>query len=182
MKNILVSIIIASLLGCILYISSKYEIDDSKQAVITRFGKIVGAQAENGAYYKLPIIDEVHFYQKDVFVSKNSQEIPTREKKYLLMKGSSFWKIKDPIQFHKTVLNSESGSRLVLDIMVAAQRNSISARYLEEIVTGEKPGRIQDGKCKSQVTMEIMELTKEKVMKFGIELVKFDATITYPTI
>ena len=116
--------IIASIIFCVsLFNLSKYTIDDSTQAVITQFGKVVGSRTEPGVYYKIPFIQLIHFYSKDSFVTKKSQQIPTRDKQYLAIKSSAFWKIIDPVKYFITVSTYELGQKGYWILLV--QQNGI---------------------------------------------------------
>ena len=77
-----------------------YIIEEGKQAVITRIGKIVDTKTEAGLYIKIPFIDQITTYPKLVLsLDGDSQRIPTKENQFIIVDTTSRWKIKDPAKF-----------------------------------------------------------------------------------
>ena len=70
----LIAIIIVVAVTIFLYQSSKYVIDESEQVVIIQFGEVTKAQTEPGTYYKIPIIQQTHYYKKKIHTAEDPIE------------------------------------------------------------------------------------------------------------
>ena len=62
-----------------------YVVSEINQTVITQFGKPVGKPiATAGLHFKIPIIQQVHYFDKRLLVQDGDpNQIPTRDKKYI---------------------------------------------------------------------------------------------------
>ena len=69
-------------LAAMLAVGSLYSVDETKQAIITQFGKPVGAPITmSGLKFKLPFIQEVHSIDKRILEWDGSpSDMPTKDK------------------------------------------------------------------------------------------------------
>jgi len=113
-----------------------YVLDESKQAVITQFGKPVGGVViDSGLHLKIPFIQIVNYFDKRLLDwDGEPNEIPTKDKKYIWLDTTARWKIKDALKFMQTV-NNETGALARLDdIIDAATRDYVTSNKLIEVV------------------------------------------------
>ena len=163
-----------------LYQSSKYVIDENEQVVIIQFGKVTKAQTEPGTYYKIPVIQKTHYYKKNIHTAENSHQVPTLDKKFLLLKTRAFWKISNPIFYFKSVYSFSNAKNRVIDITEPAGRMVIISHNLDEIVNLTDIKEPENLQSKRHIELEILEISKPKLLEFGIELMNIEAKITYP--
>lgn len=133
MKSILVAIIFA--VGFAAW-TSAFVITEGEQALITQFGKIVGKPiAQAGLYWKVPFIQDVRRFDKRILSwDGDPNQIPTKDKKYIIVDTTARWRIVDPVLFAQTVQN-EAGVRARLDgILDGVTRDIISRHNLVEAV------------------------------------------------
>jgi len=162
------------------YQSSKYDIDEGEQVIIIQFGKIKTAQTEPGTYFKIPFIQKIHYYDKNIHIAENSQQIPTLDKEFLLLKIRAFWKISDPILYFKSVYRFNNANNRVIDIAEMTGSLVITTHSLKEIADFTNIKETEDLQCKKDIELEILKICKPKLLKFGIELINIEAKITYP--
>jgi membrane protease subunit HflC len=113
-----------------------FELNEGRQAIITQFGKPVGAPiTEAGLHTKLPFIQEVRFVDKRILSWDGfPNQIPTKDKKYIKVDTTARWRVVDALKFIQTVRN-ETGARARLDaILDSATRDVISNHNLVEAV------------------------------------------------
>lgn len=181
-------------------ISSAFLVAEWEQAVITQFGRPVGSPiTEAGLHFKIPFIQKVHRFDKRILNWDGyPNQIPTKDKKYILVDTTARWRIVDPLLFLQTV-QTESGARLRLDgILDAVTRDTISNNNLVEAVRNsnailerikerldaQKRGDIQPG-AEEEVVGEIdpvsvgrealssiiIERARAGLKEFGIEII-----------
>ena len=127
---------LAALAVVILLNNSVFIIAEWEQAVITQFGRPVGAPiVKAGLHAKLPFIQRVRRFEKRILNWDGyPNQIPTKDKKYIMVDTTARWRITDPLLFLQTV-QTEAGARLRLDgILDAATRDTISSHNLVEAV------------------------------------------------
>jgi len=116
--------------------NSVFVIREGEQALITQFGKIVGKPiSEAGLHWKVPLIQDVRIFDKRILSwDGDPNQIPTKDKKYILVDTTARWRIIDPVLFAQTVQN-EAGVRARLDgILDGVTRDIVSRHNLVEAV------------------------------------------------
>jgi len=130
-----VSIILFVLLG-LGAINGTFVVRESEQALITQFGKILGEPVSKaGLYVKIPFIQDVRYFDKRILSwDGDPNQIPTKDKKYIIVDTTARWRISDAVKFAQTV-QDESGAAARLDgILDGVTRDIISRHNLVEAV------------------------------------------------
>lgn len=190
MKSKGMILIVAVIAFFLVAFASAYTVDETKQVIVTQFGKVVGdPKTDPGLYFKIPFIQSVNSFPKNILAwDGDPGQIPTLEKTYIWVDTFARWKIVDPIKFFQTVNNTVSALGRLDDIIDPAVRNFITSYKLIETVRksnremealetdmeGEKKKQrdtysITTGREK--ITQGILEQAQPKLAKFGIQLV-----------
>lgn len=188
-KNLSIYLVGAIALILLILISKPfYTIDETQQVVITQFGKAIGSPiTEAGLRVKMPFIQKANFFEKRLLEwDGNAAEILAKDKKFILVDTYARWRISDPLQFFKSVVN-ENGAQTRLDnVIEAATRDAITSHVLIEVVRNSNReqqiaetdlGLASEGVMDSinvgrvELAEGILEAAKSKVKEFGIELV-----------
>ena len=191
MKSKGIILIVAAIAFFLIAFASAYTVDETKQVIVTQFGKVVGdPKTDPGLYFKIPFIQQVNSFPKNILAwDGDPGQIPTLEKTYIWVDTFARWKIVDPIKFFQTVNNTVSALGRLDDIIDPAVRNFITSyklietvrksnRRMEELETAiegkEKKKRrdmysITTGR--EEITEGILKQAQPKLAKFGIELV-----------
>lgn len=157
-------IAITVLIIVIIFLStSMYVVDETEQAVVTQFGKpvrviinpIEGRDKERvltelrdkyakegiavsegaGLKFKIPFIQNIREFERRLLRWNGyPEQIPTKDKKYILVDCTARWYIKDPLQFLRSVGTIEQAHARLDDTIDSGARNSITKRDLIEIV------------------------------------------------
>lgn len=129
-----VALIFALLAMGITLFASAYIVPEGRQAVITQFGRPVGEPVTaSGMHFKLPFIQKVQFVDKRILSWDGyPNQIPTKDKKYIVVDTTARWRIDNALTFIQTVQN-ERGAKARLDaILDAITRDTISNHNLVE--------------------------------------------------
>ncbi|MDO8662875.1 MAG: protease modulator HflC [Candidatus Omnitrophota bacterium] len=163
-------------------------VDETKQVVITQFGKPVGEPITSaGLHFKIPLIQEAHYFEKRLLEwDGDPNQIPTKDKKYIWVDTTARWKIVDALKFLQSVGNETSASSRLNDIINSATRDAVTGNLLVEavrdsnrileskdlgedaIVSEEALERIEMGRQK--LTRSILEKAKVLAPQYGIEI------------
>ncbi len=176
-------------IGAYLLMSSIYTVSEVEQAIITQFGKPVGAPVTTaGLKFKIPFIQDVNPIDKRVLEwDGNPSDMPTKDKLYISVDLFARWRITNPLQYFLRLRDERSAQSRLDDILGSETRNAVAKHELIEIIRTTKdrvPLRdalltdaepdvgslvpIQKGR--KLVEQEIFTAAAEKVRVFGIEL------------
>jgi membrane protease subunit HflC len=166
-------IIILGLLfvGAIVVSASAYRVAEYEQAIVTEFGKPVGGPVkEAGLHWRKPFIHTVNRFEKRVLEHDgDATQIPTSDKKFIYIDTFARWRIRDPLQFYKSVKDIQTAKRRLDDIIDSETRDAISRHVLIEAVRNSNR-KLQQDKEVEQVSSELerfAELTEEGAPEDG---------------
>lgn len=189
--NIVIGIIVvAVLLGVG---GAFYTIDETQQAVVTQFGKLVDKpRTEAGLYFKLPFVQTVNYFDKRILEwDGEAAQMPTREKRLIWVDTTARWRIDDALKFMQRISTEPSAQTRLDDIIDAKTREVISSHMLIEVLRNSNR-LIEEGELESLETVSsefgktvlepikkgreklskmILALAAEAVKDYGIELV-----------
>jgi membrane protease subunit HflC len=116
--------------------SMMYTVAENEQVIITEFGKIIGSTVKDpGLHWKVPLIQDVHRFDKRWLEWEGaSNQIPTRDKKYIWIDAFARWRISDPTKFYKRLRDEPSAQSRLDDIVDGEIRNVIANHDLIDIV------------------------------------------------
>ena len=119
--------------------TSLYVVDETEQAVVTRFGEVRDIRTESGLYLKAPFgVDRVTTYDRRVLrIDVPVSRFLDKDVNILEIDVYARYRITEPRQFLRT-LNSEENSRTILGQRInAALRAEVAERSREEIIGGD---------------------------------------------
>ena len=164
-----------------------YTLDETEQAVITRFGEPRGKPiTEPGLHFKVPLADTVNRFEKRWLEwSGDPNQIPTKDKKYIWVDTFARWRISDPLLFFQRMRDERTAQSRLDDIIDGETRNAIASFNLIEAVrpsnrafedeeggdtAGSTPAE-QVSVGRDRLTRRILERASSVVSEFGVELV-----------
>jgi len=165
-----------------------FTVDETKQAIITQFGDPVGNPImKAGLHIKIPFIQKATFFEKRIMEwDGDTNQIPTKDKKYLLVDTFARWRIVDPLKFFQSVNNERNALGRLDDIIDGVTRDFISENLLIEVVRNsnrvmaisteaEEEALIEADSLKIEqgrmaITDAILLKVQEIVPQYGIEI------------
>ena len=188
MKPATIVIIIVAIVALWVLTDAIFIVDMTEQVIVTQFGRPVGgAITEPGLHFKLPYMQKIHTFEKRILEWQGrSNQIPTKDKKYIEVNTYARWRIVDPLMFFTTVRNEENAHGRLDDIVDPATRNLISSHMLieavrnsnrkmvfaeEEIMISAESYIDSISIGREEITHEIINQAKAKMAQFGIELI-----------
>lgn len=200
MKGLIITVLVV--LGLILaavVLGAVYVLPETQQVIITMFGKPIGDPVtEPGLHFKLPIFHKANRFEKRFLEwDGDSNQVPTRDKRFIHVDTYARWRIVDPLKFLER-LRDESGAQSRLDdILDGETRNTVANHDLievvrstsrtfeiaEEIGEGESEAKVQNIESgRAKLAQEVLAAAAGRTSDLGIEVLDFRfKRITYVT-
>ena len=143
---------------------SMFTVDQRQYAVVFQLGEVKRAIAEPGLYFKVPMVQNVRYFEKRIITLDNAEpeRFITSEKKNVLVDSYIKWRIVDPKLYYISVGGDESRAKTRLNQTVnAGLREEFGKRTVHDVVSGERE--------------KIMDKMREKAdadaRKIGVQIV-----------
>jgi modulator of FtsH protease HflC len=151
---------------------SCFTVDQREYALVFRLGEIVKDIKEPGLYFKLPLIDDVKFFEKRIVTLDWEQpaEIVTSEKKTMTVDSFVKWRIIDPKKYYVSV--KEGGEAAAEDrlsqVVNAGLRDEFGKRTVHDVIAGERIKIMQNMKIRAdiearQIGIEVVDVRLKRV-------------------
>ena len=138
-----------------------YTVPQWQQAIVVQLGEPVRTVQEPGLYFKLPLIQNVLYFDKRLLAYDASpREVLTKDKQQLVVDNFSRWRIRDPLQFYRSVRNEAGGQSRLDDVIYSIVRESLGRHTLREIMNEKR----------TEVMAEVTKESNAKARDYGIEV------------
>jgi modulator of FtsH protease HflC len=127
--------IILAAIVLILVTGPFFIVNEGEQALVVRFGQIIGTHKTAGLKLRSPFIDGVVKYPKQVMPwDGEPQRIQTKENQFIWVDTTARWRISDPVKFYESIGTLESAYGKLGDVLDSAVRTVVAENYLREAV------------------------------------------------
>jgi len=142
---------------------SVFTVDEREYALKFRFGEVIASDYEPGLHFKMPIVNNVRKFPRQILTLNNPpEEVITAEKKSVFVDFFVKWRIRDARQYYvSTGGNEVIATGRLLEILKADLRNEFAKRTVRQVVSLERTVLMDD----------IVVAAAETATEFGIELV-----------
>ncbi|MBS1132089.1 MAG: protease FtsH subunit HflC [Proteobacteria bacterium] len=158
----LLGVVIATVL--VVMAMSIFTVDQRQYAVVFQLGEVKRAIAEPGLYFKVPMVQNVRYFEKRIITLDNAdpERFITSEKKNVLVDSYIKWRIVDPKLYYISVGGDESRAKTRLNQTVnAGLREEFGKRTVHDVVSGERD-KIMD---------QMREKADADARKIGVQIV-----------
>lgn len=141
MKNIGL-VLISGLLLLVLFSASAFTVDQRQFALVFRLGKITSVKKDPGLYFKLPLFENVKYFEKRIVTLdwEEPAKFITSENKYMLVDSFVKWRIVDPAKYYVSI--KEGGEDAAEDrlakVINAGLRAEFGVRTVHDVIAGER--------------------------------------------
>jgi membrane protease subunit HflC len=113
-----------------------YVVDETQQVVITQFGEPIGdAVTTPGLKVKVPLIQKANYFDKRFLEwDGDSNEMPTKDKRFIHVDTYARWRIVDPLKFFQRLRDERGAQTRLDDILDGETRNTVARHNLLEVV------------------------------------------------
>jgi membrane protease subunit HflC len=156
--------LVVLLLGLTLVVGwnlATYTVPQWEQAIVVQLGEPVRTVQEPGLYFKLPLVQDVLYFDKRLLAYDAAPKgILTKDKQQLVVDNFSRWRIRDPLQFYRTVRDEAGAQSRLDDVIYSIVRENLGRHTLREIVNEQR----------TEVMAEVTKQSDEKARDYGIEV------------
>ena len=142
---------------------SLFVVDQRQNVIVRRFGEIVSVKKEPGLFFKLPLVDDVRYFDVRILTIEGAEpeRFLTSEKKNVLVDLFVKWRISEVEKYYISVAGDETRAQTrLLQTINDGLRAEFGNRTVHDVVSGERD--------------QIMELMREKAnedaRKIGVEV------------
>lgn len=185
-----IKILIALLIAIVIISTASgiYILDETEQAIVTQFGKPVGEpRTQPGLQYRIPFIQKVQFFDKRYLEwDGDSNQVPTKDKRFIHVDTYARWEITDPLQFYIRLRDERSAQSRLDDILDGETRIAVASHDLLEIVrsTNREPVVVEEfmevieilediNVGRDKIEALILEKANERTTDLGIRILDF---------
>ncbi len=153
--------IVVAVLIVILGYSSFYVVDPTDQAIVRQFGKVVRVDTKPGPYLKLPLLQDVTYFSRQVLdFDVDRQEIILLDQKRLDIDAYARLRITDPLLFFQTVQNEQGLRARLGPVIQGTIRRVLGDVPLQVLLTDQRADLMQ------RITQSVATEAKS----FGVEV------------
>jgi modulator of FtsH protease HflC len=160
-KILKISILVAVLTGLLIY-STFFIVKETHQAIVLQLGEPKKVYKDAGLYFKIPLIQNVHFLDKRVIdIDAPAEEVIALDQKRIIVDAYAKFIIKDPLKFYISVGNERIAQSRLASIINAKIRGVLGKENLVNLISTNR------NKLMSQITKDVAEEAKD----FGIDVI-----------
>jgi modulator of FtsH protease HflC len=160
-KILKISIFAAVLIGLLIY-STFFIVKETHQAIVLQLGEPKKVYKDAGLYFKIPLIQNVHFLDKRVIdIDAPAEEVIALDQKRIIVDAYAKFIIKDPLKFYISVGNERIAQSRLASIINAKIRGVLGKENLVNLISTNR------NKLMSQITKDVAEEAKD----FGIDVI-----------
>jgi modulator of FtsH protease HflC len=160
-KILKISIFVAVLTSLLIY-STFFIVKETHQAIVLQLGEPKKVYKDAGLYFKIPLIQNVHFLDKRVIdIDAPAEEVIALDQKRIIVDAYAKFIIKDPLKFYISVGNERIAQSRLASIINAKIRGVLGKENLVNLISTNR------NKLMSQITKDVAEEAKD----FGIEVI-----------
>jgi membrane protease subunit HflC len=136
MNRIAAPLIMLAVLVVLIAGGTFYQVDETEQVIITQFGEPVrGPITTPGLKMKVPFIQTVRRFDKRILEWDGLPgQIPTLDKRFIVLDTTARWRITDPLRFLQSVGEERSAQTRLDDLINSAARDVVSSHMLIQAV------------------------------------------------
>lgn len=189
-RTLLIALIAIAVIVLLVIGGTFYVVDETKQVIITQFGKPVGKPVTTpGLKVKMPFVQDAHYFENRFLEwDGDPNQVPTRDKRFIWVDTYARWQISNPLLFFQRLRDERGAHSRLDDILDGEVRNVIAKHDLIELVRTsnrdfalaedmsveeqrEQFERIDFGR--STLTSEVLTAARARTSDLGIEILDF---------
>lgn len=158
--NLIVGIVVV-VLGLLAY-GSLFTVTETQQAIVMQFGEPKRVITQPGLAWKLPLIQNVQYYEKRVLnLDPPNENILLADQKRLIVDVFARYRIQDPLLFFQTVRSEENARPRLNTIINGRVRQILGNSTLSSVLSEER----------RQILATLRDSVDQETRSFGIQLV-----------
>ena len=146
-----------------------YTVSETEQVIITQFGDPVGDPVTSpGLHFKVPFIQLTNVFDNRFLEwDGNPNQVPTRDRRFILVDTYARWRITDPLLFFQRLRDERGAQSRLDDILDGETRNAVAQHNLIELVrsTNRNAADVQIESEEEAVILEALEQGRQEITR-----------------
>ena len=168
--NNAMTIRIIVLLGIVFLLGqATYTVTETEQVIITQFGNPVGDPVTSpGLHFKIPFVQRINVFDNRFLEwDGNPNQVPTRDRRFILVDTYARWRITDPLLFFQRLRDERGAQSRLDDILDGETRNAVARHNLIELVrsTNRNEADVQIESEEEAVILEALEQGRQEITR-----------------
>ena len=156
-----ISIVILILAAFFVLSSSYFYVDQRVQALVLQFGEPVKVIKNPGLQFKIPLIQNVEYFDKRLILFDNPvEEIISSDKKRLIVDAFARYRIEDPLRYYQAIRYETALSNRLGSIINDSLRQVLGRVPLQEVISVRR----------SVLLEEVAILVYDAAKDFGLQI------------
>ena len=156
-----ISIVVLILAALFVLSSSYFYVDQRVQALVLQFGEPVKVIKTPGLQFKIPLIQNVEYFDKRLILFDNPvEEIISADKKRLIVDAFARYRIEDPLRYYQAIRYEAALSNRLGSIINDSLRQVLGRVPLQEVISIRR----------SVLLEEVASLVYEAAKDFGLKI------------
>ena len=141
--------------------SSYYYVDQRVQALVLQFGEPVRVIKDPGLQFKIPLIQNVEYFEKRLILFDNPvEEIISADKKRLIVDAFARYRITDPLRYYQAIRYEAALSNRLGSILNDSLRQVLGRVPLQDVISDRRSALLEE------VALLVFEAAKD----FGLKI------------
>ena len=154
--------LVVAIFALILLLSSVFTVQQSQQALVIQFGEPKRVVNEPGLHFKMPLVQEVVYFDKRVLdFDARQEEVPTLDQKQLVVDAFARFRIIDPLKFFQTVNNEQGIQSRLATIISSNLRRVLGEVQMARVLTDER----------ASLMLNIRDAVNKEAAGFGVDVI-----------
>jgi membrane protease subunit HflC len=148
---------LGALFVLILILSTFFEVDQTEQALVTRFGQVTRVVQKPGLNAKLPFIEDVVYFDNRILnLDPPPATLTLADQKRLVIDAFTRWRITDPLKFYKALHSEDQAQGRLGNIINGTVLNVMGKVTLGDLLSAKREDVIHE--VRDEVNVEVKEL------------------------
>ena len=161
MRTRTISIVVLILAAFFVLSSSYFYVDQRVQALVLQFGEPVKVIKTPGLQFKIPLIQNVEYFDKRLILFDNPvEEIISADRKRLIVDAFARYRIDDPLRYYQAIRYETALSNRLGSIINDSLRQVLGRVPLQEVISIRR----------SVLLEEVASLVYEAAKDFGLKI------------
>ena len=143
-RRIVIPVVAAVVVLVVVAMSSVFTVHQTENALVLQFGKPVRPITEPGLQFKIPLVQDVLYFDKRILnLEPPQEEVIAADQKRLVVDSYARYRISDPLQFFQLVSTEANANTRLSSIINSALRRVIGNVPLASVVAEKRAAVMQ---------------------------------------
>jgi membrane protease subunit HflC len=136
--------LIGVLVALVLVTSTFFEVDQTEQALVIRFGEVVREVGKPGLNLKVPFIEDVVYFDNRILnLDPPPATLTLSDQKRLVIDAFTRWRITDPLAFYKALHTEETAEARLGSMINGSLQDTMGTVTLPDLLTAKRDSIMQ---------------------------------------